>query len=193
MQFDYYFNNLGHMDADPIDSTQRSIQNSKIMDYSISNYLSNTTTDSHVNFAISQPTMTFSGTATGRGLNGDIVDIDSQLTIKTTEERPLDKVQLFQRAYLSVPYLGRGSCDPTLELKLLQGQNVSDMKSVSTIMDKSFMGYTMYPTDSEMDKRMKNTTEESALSGWVHGGQNTRITSDNPTATTGQRPTNRGF
>jgi hypothetical protein len=138
--------------------------------------------------------MTFSGTATGQGLNGSIVDIDSKLTINTEEERSLDKVQLFQRAYLTVPYLGRGSCDPTLEMKLLQGQNVSDMKSVSTIMDKSFMGYTMYPTDAQMDKHINDPAiEESALNGWVHGGQSTRITSDDPNVTNGYRPTNRGF
>jgi hypothetical protein len=60
---------------------------------------------------------------------------------------------------------------------MLQGENSQDKKSVSTIMTKSFMNYTMYPVDSEMKNRVtdtRNTIEESALDGWVRGGVQTR-------------------
>jgi hypothetical protein len=93
------------------------------------------------------------------------------------QERPLEKLMLTPRPFVTVPYLGRGSCDPVLESQLQQGELVSDKKSVSTVMEKSFSGYTMYPTDSVMEERVKNpefVVQEAALDGWVRGGQATR-------------------
>ena len=119
----------------------------------------------------------FSGAMNGPGLIGSLVDMDSNLMFKSEQERSLEKLSLNQRAFLTVPYLGRGSCDPLLEAQILQGENSQDKKSVSTIMTKSFMDYTLYPLDSEMKSRVtdtRNTIEESALEGWVRGGVQTR-------------------
>lgn len=185
MQFDYYFNNLGHMDADPVDGSQRTIQNTRFSTYNISNYYIDNTSDSHVKFAIKQPTLTFTGMATGHGLNGAIVDTESVLIIKTVEERPLDKIQLNQRNYASIPYLGRGSCDPTLEHKMLQGQSMAEMKSTSTIMEKSFMGYTMFPSET--------MPSMPSMPDWQTIGQSTRNTNDDQTMSNGYRPMNRGL
>ena len=82
-----------------------------------------------------------------------------------------------QRPFLTVPYLGRGSVDPTLELQMKEGEPMGEKKSVSTVMSQSFMGYTLYPTDNNMEDRVsntKNTVEESAMNGWVRGGADTR-------------------
>jgi hypothetical protein len=52
-------------------------------------------------------------------------------------------------------------------------------------MDKSFLGYTMHPADSQMEERVtntKNTVEESALNGWIRGGAPTRDINDPVTA-----------
>jgi hypothetical protein len=119
----------------------------------------------------------FSGAMNGPGLIGGLVDMDSNLLLKTEQERSLEKLSLNQPAFLTIPYLGRGSCDPLLEAQMLQGENSQDKKSVSTIMSKSFMNYTMYPLDNEMKNRVtdtRNTIEESALEGWVRGGVQTR-------------------
>ena len=86
-----------------------------------------------------------------------------------------------QRPFLTVPYLGRGSVDPVLELQIKEGEPMGEKKSVSTIMSQSFMGYTLYPTDSNMEERVsntKNTVEESAMNGWVRGGAGTRYSGD---------------
>ena len=40
---------------------------------------------------------------------------------------------------MTVPYLGRGSCDPTIESQLLQGETVRGKKSVSTVMELSLI------------------------------------------------------
>jgi len=168
---------MGNLGQDLPDQTQRNMYNTRFANYTLSNYNGEILSDNHVQFAISQPTVNFNALAFGSGLNGSIVDTDSLLTIKNEQERPLEKTQLFERPFLTVPYLGRGSCDPTLESQLLQGELVSDKKSVSTIMEKSFAKYALYPTDDKMEERVKNpayTVEESALEGWTRGGVSTR-------------------
>jgi hypothetical protein len=113
----------------------------------------------------------------GSSVGGNVVDIETALSLSTQQERSLEKVQLMERPFMTVPYLGKGSCDPSLESQLLQGEIVSDKKSVSTVMSQSFMGYTLYPTDSKMQQKVDdaaNTVEEAALDGWVRGGAPSR-------------------
>jgi hypothetical protein len=173
----YTFNNMARLGADSTDQTQRNVSNTRFTNYTLSNYFSQNMSNEHVNFALPQQTMNFSGMVNGSGLNGSVVDVDSMLNLKKEDERPLEKLQLFERPFLTVPYLGRGSCDPSLESQLQQGELVSDKKSVSTIMEKSFANYALYPTDDKMNERVKNpayNVEESALNGWTRGGAATR-------------------
>jgi len=187
----YNFNNMARIGLDSTDQTQKTMQNTRFANYTLSSFFSQNLADDHVQFAIQQPTMTFTGMAYGTGLNGSVVDVDSMLMLKKENERPLERLQLFERPFLTVPYLGRGSCDPTLESQLQQGELVSDKKSVSTIMEKSFAKYALYPTDSKMEERVKNpanTVEEAALNGWVRGGMSTREMSTNDSMKQNNRP-----
>lgn len=187
----YTFNNMGRIGADSTDETQNNLYNTRFANYTLSNYFSQNTSDSHVDFAIQQPTMMFSGMTNGHGLSGTVIDKDSELTLNVVQERPLERLQLIQRPFLTVPYLGKGSCDPTLESQLQQGEMVSDKKSVSTIMEKSFNQYSLYPTDDKMQERVTNpayTVEESALNGWVRGGMLTREMSSDNSYKNGNRP-----
>ena len=173
--FDYMFNNTGRIGADRTDNTQKTLQNTRFANHMLSSYFNETISSDNIDFASQQPTMMVSGLARGDGLNGKIVDYDSMLLIKTTQDRPLEKLQLMQRPYVTVPYLGRGSCNPDTESQLLQGEGNWDKKSVSTVMDKSFMPYSMYILDNDMETHVKNQkVEESALEGWVRGGINSR-------------------
>jgi hypothetical protein len=143
----------------------------------LSSYFSESLTDDTINFASNQPTVNIYGLVSGDGLNGKIVDDDSELIINVRQERPLEKLQLMPRPFLTIPFLGRGSCSTDLESKLQQGENIYEKKSVSTIMDKSFMPYmTLYPTKDQEDRRNdpKHQIEESALDNWVRGGASTR-------------------
>jgi hypothetical protein len=187
----YTFNNMGRIGADSTDATQKNLYNTRFTNYTLANYFSQTTTDDHVNFAIKQPTMNFNGTTHGVGLNPSIIDTDSLLTLKTQQERAFERVQLFERPFLTVPYLGKGSCDPALESQLQQGEMISDKKSVSTIMEKSFSKYALYPTDDNMEERVKNPSyyvEESALDGWIRGGMATREMSADEVMKKNNRP-----
>jgi hypothetical protein len=174
---EYTFFNNGRIGADNVDNTQRNMENTRYSSYMLSNYFAEPAENSHVNFATEQPNVMFSGAMNGPGLIGSLVDMDSNLVYKSQQERSLEKLSLNQRPFLTVPYLGKGSCDPLLESQMLQGENSHDKKSVSTIMSKTFMDYTMYPVNGEMQSRVsdtRNTIEESALNGWVRGGVQTR-------------------
>jgi hypothetical protein len=177
---------------DSTDQSQKNLYNTRFGNYTLSNYFSETVSDSHVQFALNQPTINFSGMAYGQGLNGAVVDTESKLYIDSVEEeRSVGRVQLFERPFLTVPYLGRGSADPSIESRLQQGELVAQKKSVSTIMEKSFTQYSLYPTDANMEERVKNpsyTVEESALNGWVRGGAATRDMAADPYLKNQNRP-----
>ena len=173
----YTFNNTARIGADSTDQSQRNGANTHYANYMLTDHFSSTLSDHHVQFAMQQPTMNFNGLANGNGIHNAAVDKESVLKLQPTEDRPLEKLQLFSRPFVTVPYLGRGSCDPALESQLQQGEPVTEKKSVSTIMEKSFGAYSLYPTDSKMENQVKDashTVEEAAMDGWVRGGMSTR-------------------
>lgn len=187
----YFFNNADRIGADVTDQSQRNVYNTRFTNYTLSDYFSDKTTDSHVKFATKQPAVMFSGTTHGSGLNSNVIDDESLLKLNTEQDHAVEKLQLFQRPFITVPFLGRGSCDPALESQLLQGEMITDKKSASTIMDKSFSQYALYPTDKKMEDRVNNaanSVEEAALDGWVRGGMSTREMSTDEIMKKNNRP-----
>jgi hypothetical protein len=187
----YTFLNTDRIGADSTDKTQQNLSNTQYSTYTLTNHFSQNLSDQHVKFAIDQPTMTFNGLTNGNGVNATVVDDESVLLLKTEQQRALEKLQLFERPFKTVPYLGRGSCDPALESQLLQGELSSDKKSVSTIMEKSFADYSLYPTDDKMKERINDpstSVEEAALDGWVRGGASTREMSNDDVMKNSNRP-----
>jgi hypothetical protein len=177
---DFMFNNLGGTRSDYVDQSERSLQNTRFSNYMLSNFASDSIQpESVIDFASSQPSMIVNGASKGDGINGSIIDIDSLLTVSQEQARALEKLTLQQRPFATVPYLGRGSCDPVIESQLQQGEEVHDKKSVSTIMEKPFTEYSLYVIDNNMEERTSKseyTVQEDALNGWVRGGTNTRTT-----------------
>lgn len=170
---DFLFNNLGRIGADSTDKTQRNLANTRYTNYMLDNYYSHTLSDSHVTFATQQPSINFRGTCGGVGIPAAAIDYDSLLLIKNEQQRSFEPLQLIQRPYLTVPYLGRGSANPVLESQLMHGESVSDRKSLATFMDKPFIDYNEYPLMNDMKERVTNpvfSIEEVALSGWTRGG-----------------------
>ena len=167
MQSDYTFNNLGRIGYDNTDNSQRNIQNKQYSDWVFDNHFSNNTSDSHVQFSSSQPGIYYSNSS-GNGINSNVVDNETRM-LRQEQQRPLEKLQLFSRPFITVPYLGRGSCDPVLESQLFFGETVRGKKSVSTIMDKTFD--TAYPGSLK-----EHEIENLALGGW--GGEDTRESGD---------------
>ena len=163
--------------SDPVESTRRDLDNTRFSNYTLGGFPLGTPSDYHVKFATGQPAVMFSGTNAGNGLNGDVVDFDSILTIKQVGVRPLEKLQLFQRPFATVPFLGRGRGDPEIESRILQGEPTYEPKSISSTAEKSTLGNAFYVVDANMENKVKDTrytVEESALEGWQRGGSTTR-------------------
>ena len=164
---DFLFNAMGRIG---LDSTQRNLSNTRYAEYTLDDVQNG---DSYVQFATSAPTINFRGTV-GGGLPGSAVDFDSLLMIKADQQRAFEKLQLIQRPFATVPYLGRGAIDPALESQLRQGEAASERKSESTGSESM---YVEYPIMDSVKDRVTNPTysvEEAALDGWVRGGQASR-------------------
>lgn len=165
---DFLFNN---MDRIGVDGTQRNLSNTRYAEYTTDSIYS--TGESHVQFATSAPTINFKGAA-GAGMPGSSVDFDSLLMIKAEQQRAFEKLQLLQRPFATVPYLGRGAVDPVLESQLRNGEAASERKSASMNSETTSAEY---PIMDSVRDRVTNPTysvEESALDGWVRGGQASR-------------------
>lgn len=172
----YSFYQMGRIGADMADLTQRNLFNDRTINYALANYYNESTNNSQVDFATSQPSLMFSSVS-GSGIGGGMVDVHSNLVYKNGNEmtRSLEKLNLNQRPFLTIPYLGRGSCNPDVETSLRYGESVHGLKSVSTIMDKSFDDYRLYHIDSKMQDSISNPAiQELAFEGWNRGGANTR-------------------
>lgn len=164
-QSSFMFNHLGRISNDDNDKSQRNIYNTRFVDYTLSEYFSDNSRD-HVQFATQSPTMMFGQPY----VPSSVIDDNTEL-LHSKHIRSAAKLNLEPRPFLTVPYIGRGSADPTIESKLQQGESSNDRKSVSTIMEKSFSQYTSYPYEVEIPD-----IQEYALDGWVRGGANTRNT-----------------
>ena len=177
--YPYTFNGTSRMRNDNTDKSQQTITNTKFNNYMLSTYFSENRSDDHVRFATNQPSMMFSGINGGAsaGINAFTVDVDSTLNIKKENARALEKLSLQQRPFLTVPYLGRGSCDTVLESQLKQGDIIANKKSVSTITEQSFANNHMYPLIDSIKDTITNPkylVQEAALDGWIRGGSATR-------------------
>ncbi len=169
--------NLGRIGADPMDQARRDALNSKFSEHTLTHYYTDPAELSHFSFATSQPTINFSAVNGGHGISGQTVDHESALKHQMEQTRSLEKLQLNTRPFLTVPYLGRGSCDTLLECQLRSGENSNEKKSTGTIMTKSFIDHRLHPTEHGVD--VTHTVEDAALDGWVRGGERTRqIASD---------------
>lgn len=173
----YLFNNLGRIGTDLTDNTQKNLYNTRFANYMLSEYQTTHPTQNSIDFATSQPSLMVNGSI-GTGINGSVIDNDSFLMLNTEQARSLEKLQLMPRPFLTVPYLGKGSCDPLLESMLQQGELAHDKKSASTMAEQSLMKYAMYPTDSDMEEHVSKPID-AALGGWTRGGENSRFSQKN--------------
>lgn len=167
-QSDFIFNRLGRIGDDDTDMTQRTLQNGRYSNLVLTNYFRQNVSNDQINFVTSYPSLSYTGVM-GPGIGGSVIEQESHLLYGTEQERPLDKIQLFQRPFLTVPYLGRGSCDPNIESQLLQGETVSCKKSVSTVVEQNLSRL----PNSMLSSRPLHV-EEMALGGWSRGGADTR-------------------
>jgi hypothetical protein len=173
-QNSYVFNNLTGIRSDAIDQTQTNVQNTKFGEYTVTNNFNENNSKGQVDFAIQQPGFIMRN----YGPAPFVIDDESSVLFANQEnERSVEKLQLFQRPFLTVPYLGRGGGDPTVESQLQQGEQMDQRKSVNTIMDKPFVDYSQYPLQDDIKSYINNPSnqvEELAMNGWTRGGSSAR-------------------
>jgi len=170
----YTFNTMASLKSDLPDQTQQNVQNTRFGSYSVSNYFSQYSSGSQVQFASEIPGFIVND---GFSVSPAFIDIESKLFNKSESERPAEKVQLFERPFATVPYLGRGGGDPTLEAQLQQGQMIRDLKSVATVSEKPYIDYNSYPIRDDLRSHITNpafSVEEVAMNGWTRGGASAR-------------------
>jgi hypothetical protein len=176
-QLDYTFHNMGRIGSEVSDQSQKTLQNANYLNAVLTNHFVGNVSDSYISFATSHPGIMVNGVHGGSGLHSAAVDNESSLFMKVGQERPLEKLVLQERPFLTVPYLGKGSVDTTLESQLMQGESIRGKKSVNTVMEMNFSNIAEYPLD-EKKKAKANTIEDMVLNGWTRGGIATREDSE---------------
>jgi hypothetical protein len=120
--------------------------------------------------ATTQPGIMYNG-GYNSGAGGCNIDESSMLQIGTIQTNPRCRIDLFQRPFATVPYLGRGSVNPVMEAQIQQGEQIVNKRSVNNLSEKSYIKYHQTPLLPAVQEKIKNSTIESdASQGWIRGG-----------------------
>ncbi len=168
---DYTFNQTTRIGDDQCDLSQRNVQNSEAATYMLNNFRPACPMSNAVEFATSQPDVNFTGSFQV-GIGGCNIDQNSELSL-TRLSRPKCKISLQERPFVTVPYLGRGKSNPTLESQLQQGDLGSNRKSVNPSSEVCYSNYTQTPMIPSLQATVSNPAnlvEGVAAEGWIRGG-----------------------
>jgi hypothetical protein len=169
----FNFDNMSRIGNDACFQDQNTIQNARSCNYLLQNYFANDCTMKNpIQVATSQPGINYNGPSSV-GSGGCMVDDSSRLLIGKGEIHPKCKIDLFQRPFATVPYLGRGSVDPILESQIQQGELYTNKKSITRYPEKCYLKYTNTPLLPEVKNRITNPNycvEGVASDGWIRGG-----------------------
>jgi hypothetical protein len=169
----YMFDNMSRIGSDSCSQDQVSIQNINACNYSLQNYyLNDCSLKQPIYLATTQPGIMVDG-GYGSGANGCNIDSSSKLLLGGLNTHPRCKIDLFQRPFATVPYLGRGSVCSILESQIQQGELLTNKRSVTRLTEKSYLKYSNTPLLSDIKDRVTNPyycIEGVASDGWVRGG-----------------------
>jgi len=171
--YSYAFFNPERIGLDDCCQSQTEIQNSEACSYMTQNYFaSDCTMKVPQKLAYHQPGIMLKG-GYGSSSCGSNIDESSQLLIGTIQTHPKCRISLYQRPFLTVPYLGRGSVNPVTEAQIMQGEQLTNKKSVNLLSEKNFFKYHSTPLLPSVKEKLSNSAnyvEDSAQPGWVRGG-----------------------
>ncbi len=173
--YPYLFDSMSRLEYDQSIQTQKNIQNINNANYRLENYYPNCPMDNAINFATQQPNVFYKGSHEG-GIKGCEIDTNSELKF-TTLSKPPCKIRLAPRQFITVPYLGKGLGDPEIELRLKQGENFINKKTVNNVMENSFVDSNDYPMIESLQNYVNNSKymiEDDAMTGWKRGGMSAR-------------------
>jgi hypothetical protein len=176
--FNYKFENVTRVGDDVVTLSERNRQNTYYGSYPLVNYFKNgCTLEQPMSLATSQPDMYVMGGKNQVGINGCAVDADSSLKISSEQTNPKGRISLYQRQFLTVPYLGKGPVRVEDESRLLQGEQISNKKTDHLASEVSYTEHHHYPLIDSIRKTVtnpENLVEGAAADGWVRGGLSSR-------------------
>jgi hypothetical protein len=155
--------------------TQDLLQNNNTVDYMLKNfYAADCTMRKPIEFATRQVDVNFvaaGGDGKTCGIGGcNINESNSLLFSVPTHLRA--RINLLQRPYLTVPYLGRGKFDSQLEGKLMKSEYVENKKTVNPASELNNSYSTNYPLLPSIQKTITNP--RYLVEDWTRGGDSTR-------------------
>lgn len=169
----YTFDNMSRINFDQCCIDQNTIQNMESCNYMTQNYFSSDCSmRKPIDLATTQPGIMYNG-GWGSGSGGCNIDDSSKLLIGTIQTHPKCRIDLFQRPFATVPYLGRGSVNPVIEAQIQQGEQIVNKKSVNNLCEKSYIKYHQTPLLPSVQKQLTdpaNCVEGIASQGWIRGG-----------------------
>ena len=170
---DYTFNNMSRIGNDNCDLSQRNQQSTKNANYMLTNFgASDCLMKNSMDMALSQPNINYSGPKQ-MALDGCNVDTKSNLLIGSVQTNPRCRIDLQERPYKTVPFLGRGAGNPVLESQLVQGEQHSSRKSIDPSSEKSYIPLSqpeLIPSLASTVNNPANLVEGVAAEGWIRGG-----------------------
>jgi hypothetical protein len=169
----YTFDNMSRIGLDGCNKSQTDIQNVASCNYTLQNYFAtDCSMRTPMQLATTQPGIMYNG-GYGSGAGGCNINNSSDLLIGTIQTHPKCRIDLFQRPFATVPYLGRGSVNPVVESQIQQGELNINKRSINTLSEKSYIKYHQTPLLPSIQERLTNpanSVESVASSGWVRGG-----------------------
>ena len=168
----FRFNNLARTHNDEPYISQRDLDNKEFSDYRVINFRD---TNSSKNLALSQPNIFISGVYGVDGNEPNVIESDTYL--KQSKLTNLNnKINLQPRQYLTVPYLGRGKCEPVVESMLRRGEFTNIPNSAAgSISEQSHKNISpLIPSVKKTITNPKYLVEGVADSSWIRGGAITR-------------------
>ena len=169
----FTFDNMSRIGSDGANLDQRTIQDTQQCNYMLQSFFANDCTmQKPISLATTQPCVNYKGSH-NIGLGGCNVDDSSNLLIGSIQTNPKCRIDLFQRPFATVPYLGRGAVDPVMESQMMQGEFGTNKRTVTNLAEKSHMKYRTTPLIPEMKQNLDNSNkymETNAAAGWIRGG-----------------------
>ena len=173
--YPYTFDSMSRIGNDTPGIDQRNIQNVNNTNYILENYYPSCPMSEAQNFALNQPNVFYNGSHEG-GIKGCEIETNNNLKF-THISRPACKINLVQRPFLTVPYLGKGMGNIDDEFSLKSGQNILNKKTVNNTMEHSFSEHHNYPLINSIKESVTNPTyliENDVMNGWQRGGMSAR-------------------
>jgi hypothetical protein len=169
----YTFDNMSRIGLDCCNISQTDIQNVVACNYLTQNYFaSDCSMKNPIALATTQPGIMYNG-GFNSGAGGCNIDNSSKLLIGSIQTHPKCHIDLFQRPFATVPFLGRGSVNPVIESQIQQGEQIVNKRSVNQLSEKSYIKYhqtPLLPVIQEKINNPANKIENIASDGWIRGG-----------------------